>query len=87
VRFGDTGSPDAARTWTSVEDVADGALPVAIAIFVAAVTLREPSWVHVTSYVVAALSVIRGLGMDPDVRSCRGHEGGGTGMEGPRLFA
>jgi hypothetical protein len=60
--LGNTHSPVAARTWTLVEDVADTALSVAIAIFVVAVTLGKPTWLRVTGYVVAALNVIHGIG-------------------------
>ncbi len=58
------GSPDAARTWTFVEDTADALFSLAIALFVAAATLAEPLWMRILGYAVAALNVLRGVG-DP----------------------
>jgi hypothetical protein len=57
-------SPDAAHTWTFVEDIADALFSIAIALFVAAATLGEPLWVRMLAYAVAALNVLRGVG-DP----------------------
>jgi len=57
-------SPDAAHTWTSVEDIADDLFSIAIALFVAAATLAQPLWLRIGGYAVAALNVLRGLG-DP----------------------
>jgi len=58
------GSPDAAHTWTFVEDTADALFSLAIALFVAAATLAEPLWMRILGYAVAALNVLRGVG-DP----------------------
>jgi len=58
------GSPDAAHTWTIVEDFADALFSIAIALFVAAATLAQPLWVRILGYAVAAVNVLRGVG-DP----------------------
>ena len=55
-------TPDAAHTWTFVEDVADALFSIAIALFVAAATMSEPLWVRMLGYAVAALNVLRGVG-------------------------
>ena len=52
---------DTARPLTLVEDVADAALFLAVALFVAVATLRQPLWLRLTAYLVAALCVIRAL--------------------------
>lgn len=54
-------SAEAAHSWTFVEDLADAALFISIALFVAAATLAEPMWLRVTSYVVAAACVVRAV--------------------------
>lgn len=54
-------SAEATHSWTFVEDLADAALFISIALFVAAATLAEPMWLRVTSYVVAAACVIRAV--------------------------
>lgn len=51
----------AARPLTLVEDVADAALFLAVALFVAVATLRQPLWLRMTAYLVGALCVIRAL--------------------------
>ena len=55
-------SADTAHTLTFVEDLADAALFVAIALFVSALTLAEPLWLRVAAYVVAAVCVVRAVG-------------------------
>jgi len=55
-------SADTAHTLTFVEDLADAALFVAIAMFVSALTLAEPLWLRVAAYVVAAVCVVRAVG-------------------------
>jgi hypothetical protein len=57
-------SPDAAHTWTSVEDIADDLFSIAIALFVAAATISQPLWMRIVGYAVAAVNVLRGVG-DP----------------------
>jgi hypothetical protein len=57
-------SPDAAHTWTSVEDLADALFSIAVALFVAAATLAQPLWMRIIGWAVAALNVLRGVG-DP----------------------
>ena len=52
---------DTARPLTLVEDIADAALFLAVALFVAVATLRQPLWLRLTAYLVAALCVIRAL--------------------------
>ena len=56
-------SPSAgtAHSLTLVEDVADAALFISIALFVSAATLTEPTWLRLAGYVVAAACVIRAL--------------------------
>ncbi|TMG59559.1 MAG: hypothetical protein E6H83_07515 [Chloroflexi bacterium] len=54
-------SPDAAHTLTLVEDVADSALFLSVGFFVSAVTLSEPLWLRIASYVVAAACGIRAI--------------------------
>jgi hypothetical protein len=55
-------SPDTAHAMTVIEDFADSALFIAIAVFVAAATLRERTWLRIAAYVVAAASVLRAVG-------------------------
>jgi len=54
-------SASTAHTLTFVEDIADAALFVAIALFVSALTLAEPLWLRVAAYVVAAACVLRAV--------------------------
>ncbi|HKW70426.1 MAG TPA: hypothetical protein VJP81_07565 [Candidatus Dormibacteraeota bacterium] len=54
-------SPKAARPLTVVEDLADGALFVATAIFVIVATLEEPLWLRVIAYLIAAVCAIRAV--------------------------
>ncbi len=53
--------PGAARPLTLVEDVADAALFLAVALFVAVAALRQPLWLRLAAYLVVALCVIRAL--------------------------
>jgi len=55
-------SPDAAHTLTFVEDLADSALFLSVAFFVAAATLAQTLWLRVASYVVAAACGLRAIG-------------------------
>ena len=66
--------PDAARTLTRVEDVADDGLFLATALFVVAAAMREPIWLRVASYVVALVAAARGVGI------------GALGLAAPLLF-
>lgn len=54
-------SADGAHSLTFVEDLADSAFFISVALFVAAATLTQPVWLRVTSYVVAAACVIRAV--------------------------
>src|SRR2546426_7998684 len=54
-------SADTARSLTFVEDLADSALFLSIALFVSAATLAEPMWLRLAAYVVAAACVIRAV--------------------------
>ncbi len=47
---------------TVAEDIADSALFIAIAVFVAAATMTQPVWLRVAAYVVAAACTVRALG-------------------------
>jgi hypothetical protein len=55
-------SPDTAHTLTSFEDIADSALFLSIAVFVAAATLTQPVWLRLAAYSVAAACTVRALG-------------------------
>jgi len=61
-------APESGRTLTSVEDGADSALFIAVALFLIAATRDDPPWVRVAAYVVAAACVGRAfaspLGID-----------------------
>jgi len=56
-------SPSAAtaHSLTFLEDLADSALFISIALFVSAATLAEPTWLRIAGYVAAAASVIRAI--------------------------
>jgi hypothetical protein len=54
-------SADATHSLTFVEDLADAALFISVALFVTASTLTEPMWLRLTGYVVAAACVIRAV--------------------------
>jgi len=51
--------PDGAHAWTVIEDLADGALFVSIAVFSVAATIDEVGWVRAVGLVVAAISLLR----------------------------
>ncbi len=53
---------DTAHMLTVAEDIADSALFIAIAVFVAAATMTQPVWLRVAAYVVAAACTVRALG-------------------------
>jgi len=50
-----------AHSLTFVEDLADSALFISVALFVSAATLAEPTWLRIASYLAAAASVIRAI--------------------------
>lgn len=54
-------SPADAGTLTTVEDFADSALFVAVALFVLVATQHEPSWLRVVGYVVAVACGLRAI--------------------------
>ena len=56
-------APDSARTLTRVEDLADAALFLTVALFVVAAAVSEPLWLRVVSYVVALVAALHGLGV------------------------
>ena len=51
--------PDGAHAWTVIEDLADEALFISIAIFSLAATIDEVGWVRAGGLVVAAISLLR----------------------------
>ena len=51
--------PDGAHAWTVIEDLADEALFISIAIFSVAATIDEVGWVRAGGLVVAAISLLR----------------------------
>jgi len=51
--------PDSAHAWTVIEDLADQALFISIAVFSAAATVAEVGWVRAVGLVVAAISLLR----------------------------
>src|SRR3989440_6371730 len=51
--------PDGAHTWTVIEDLADEALFISIAVFSVAATIDEVGWVRVAGLVVAAIALLR----------------------------
>src|SRR2546423_14239243 len=56
--------PDGAHALTVVEDVADGALSISIAVFSVAATMDQVGWVRAAGWLVAALALLR-VGMAP----------------------
>jgi hypothetical protein len=52
---------NAAHSLTVVEDLADSALFLSVALFVVAATQAQPMWLRITSYVVAAACALRAL--------------------------
>src|SRR5438309_11821013 len=53
--------PDGAHAWTVIEDFADEALFISIAVFSVAATIDEFGWVRAAGLVVAAISLLRGV--------------------------
>ena len=51
--------PDGAHAWTVIEDLADEALFISIAVFSVAATIDEIGWVRVAGLLVAAISLMR----------------------------
>ncbi len=51
--------PDGAHAWTVIEDLADQALFISIAVFSAAATVAEVGWVRAVGLVIAAISLLR----------------------------
>ena len=56
--------PDGAQALTVVEDLADGALSISIAVFSVAATIDQVGWVRAAGWLVAALALLR-VGMTP----------------------
>ena len=56
--------PDGAHALTVVEDLADGALFISIAVFSVAATIDQVGWVQAAGWMVAAISLVR-VGMTP----------------------
>lgn len=54
-------SAETAHSLTLVEDLADSALFISVALFVIAAPLTQPTWLRVMSYVVAAACVLRAV--------------------------
>jgi hypothetical protein len=54
-------SADAAHSLTLVEDLADSALFISIALFLPAATLTEPLWLRLAGYAVAVICAIRAV--------------------------
>jgi hypothetical protein len=54
-------SAEATHSLTFVEDLADAAFFISIALFVVAATLSEPMWLRLIGYVVAAACAIRAV--------------------------
>jgi hypothetical protein len=61
--------PDGAHALTVVEDVADGALFISIAVFVVAATVDQVWWVRAAGWLVAALALLRVVMTLFDVRA------------------
>ena len=51
--------PDGAHAWTVIEDLADEALFISIAVFSVAATIDEIGWVRLAGLLVAAISLVR----------------------------
>jgi hypothetical protein len=51
--------PDGAHTWTVIEDLADEALFISIAVFSFAATIDEVGWIRAAGLVVAAIALLR----------------------------
>jgi hypothetical protein len=61
--------PDGAYALTVIEDLADAALSVSIAVFSVAATIDQVGWVQAAGLVVAALSLVRVVMMPFNVRA------------------
>ncbi len=53
--------PDGAHVLTELEDLADGALSISIAVFSVAATIDQVGWVRAAGWLVAALSLLRAV--------------------------
>src|SRR5438067_3379281 len=53
--------PDGAHAWTVIEDVADEALFISIAVFSVAATVEEVGWVRLAGLIAAAISLLRAV--------------------------
>jgi hypothetical protein len=53
--------PDGAHGLTVLEDLADGALSISIAVFSVAATIDQVGWVRAAGWLVAALSLLRAV--------------------------
>ena len=51
--------PDGAHAWTVIEDLADEALFISIAVFSVAATVEEVGWVRLAGLMAAAISLLR----------------------------
>ena len=51
--------PDGAHAWTVIEDLADEALFISIAVFSVAATIDQIGWVRLAGLLVAAISLVR----------------------------
>src|SRR6266700_4289829 len=51
--------PDGAHAWTVIEDLADEALFISIAVFSVAATVDEVAWVRLAGLMAAAISLLR----------------------------
>jgi len=51
--------PDGAHAWTVIEDLADEALFISIAVFSVAATVEELGWVRLAGLMAAAISLLR----------------------------
>ena len=51
--------PEGAHAWTVIEDLADEALVISIAVFSVAATVAEVGWVRAAGLVVAAIALLR----------------------------
>jgi len=54
-----TPEPDGAHAWTVIEDLADEALFISIAVFSVAATIDVIGWVRLAGLLVAAISLVR----------------------------
>ncbi len=54
-----TPEPDGAHAWTVIEDLADEALFISIAVFSVAATIDQIGWVRLAGLLVAAISLVR----------------------------